>query len=34
MEFSAFQWEVMCERVGVPFDRLRIAHLLGDAILD
>lgn len=23
-------WEVLCAKVGVPFDRLRLAHLLGD----
>ena len=33
-EFSVFDWEVLCARVGVPFDRLRIAHLLTDASLD
>ncbi len=30
-DFSAFDWEMMCARVGVPFDRLRIAQLLGGA---
>jgi len=33
-DFSAFDWEVLCGRVGVPFDRLRLAHLLADQTLD
>lgn len=27
-EFDDFRWEMLCARVGVPFDRLRLAQLL------
>jgi hypothetical protein len=33
-DFNAFDWEVLCARVGVPFDRLRLAHLLAEASVD
>lgn len=33
-DLDEFGWEILCGRVGVPFDRLRIAQLLAEAELE
>jgi hypothetical protein len=33
-DLTAVDWELLCGSVGVPFDRLRLAHLLGGADIE
>lgn len=33
-DLTEIDWELLCGKVGVPFDRLRLAHLLAEATLE